>query len=77
MPPQDLVYSVGLIDYFNDPFVLKLMNYAHALLRPGGRLILHLPGGGGFGDPAQRSDAERQADLTKGYVTDPAKGETA
>ncbi len=40
LPPQDLVYSVGLIDYFNDPFVLKLMNYAHALLRPGGRLIL-------------------------------------
>jgi CRP-like cAMP-binding protein len=40
LPPQDLVYSVGLIDYFNDPFVLKLMNYAHALLRPGGQLIL-------------------------------------
>jgi SAM-dependent methyltransferase len=40
LPPQDLVYSVGLIDYFHDPFVLKLMNYAHALLRPGGRLIL-------------------------------------
>jgi SAM-dependent methyltransferase len=40
LPPQDLVYSVGLIDYFNDPFVLKLMNYAHALLRPGGRLVL-------------------------------------
>ena len=40
LPPQDLVYSVGLIDYFSDRFVLKLMNYAHALLRPGGRLIL-------------------------------------
>ncbi|NLF69191.1 MAG: cyclic nucleotide-binding domain-containing protein [Candidatus Anammoximicrobium sp.] len=40
LPPQDLVYSVGLIDYFNDAFVLKLMDYAHALLRPGGRLIL-------------------------------------
>ena len=40
LPPQDLVYSVGLIDYFNDRYVLKLINYAHALLRPGGRLIL-------------------------------------
>ncbi len=40
LPPQDLVYSVGLIDYFNDPFVLKLIDYVYALLRPGGRLIL-------------------------------------
>ena len=40
LPPQDLVYSVGLIDYFNDRFVLKLINYAHSLLHPGGRLIL-------------------------------------
>jgi SAM-dependent methyltransferase len=40
LPPQHLVYSVGLIDYFNDAFVLKLMDFAHALLRPGGRLIL-------------------------------------
>jgi hypothetical protein len=38
--PQDLIYSIGLIDYFNDKYVIKLMNYAHALLRPGGKLIL-------------------------------------
>lgn len=43
----------------------------------GRRLILHLPGGGGFGDPANRALADRQADLTKGYVTTPAKGDTA
>jgi hypothetical protein len=38
--PQDLVYSIGLIDYFNDRFVVNLMNYAHGLLKPGGRVIL-------------------------------------
>ncbi|MEQ8762764.1 MAG: cyclic nucleotide-binding domain-containing protein [Planctomycetota bacterium] len=37
---QDLVYSIGLIDYFNDDLVGKLMNYAHSILRPGGELIL-------------------------------------
>ena len=59
----------------DDGTVLKPKGWQH--VPAGRRLILHLPGGGGFGDPAQRSDAERQADLTKGYVTDPAKGETA
>jgi N-methylhydantoinase B len=47
------------------------------LLRPKGwqhvpagrRLILQLPGGGGFGDPAERADEDRAADITKGYVT--------
>lgn len=38
--PQDLVYSVGLIDYFNDKFVIKLLNYVHSILAPGGRVIL-------------------------------------
>lgn len=37
---QDLVYSVGLIDYFEDEFVIKLMNFIHAALRPGGRVVL-------------------------------------
>lgn len=37
---QDLVYSIGLIDYFPDRFVIALMNLAHRMLRPGGRLIL-------------------------------------
>jgi SAM-dependent methyltransferase len=40
LPPQDLVYSIGLIDYFNDRFVVNLLNYVHGLLRPGGRCIL-------------------------------------
>jgi len=40
LSPQDLVYSIGLIDYFNDHFVVNLMNYGYRLLKPGGRLIL-------------------------------------
>lgn len=40
LPPQQLVYSVGLIDYFDDRFVVKLIDYAYGLLAPGGRLIL-------------------------------------
>jgi len=39
LPPQDLIYSIGLIDYFNDQLVVKLSDYAHQLLKPGGRVI--------------------------------------
>jgi N-methylhydantoinase B len=37
----------------------------------GRRLILNLPGGGGFGDPARRSDDARREDRVRGYVTEP------
>jgi extracellular factor (EF) 3-hydroxypalmitic acid methyl ester biosynthesis protein len=37
---QDLIYSLGLIDYFNDRFVIKLLNWIHGRLRPGGTVIL-------------------------------------
>lgn len=40
LAPQDLVYSIGLIDYFNDKWVVHLLDYIHSLLRPGGRVIL-------------------------------------
>jgi extracellular factor (EF) 3-hydroxypalmitic acid methyl ester biosynthesis protein len=40
LPQQDLVYSIGLIDYFNDAFVIKLMDWIFEHLRPGGRVIL-------------------------------------
>lgn len=40
LPPQDLVYSIGLIDYFNDSFVVALINWIHDRLAPGGRVIL-------------------------------------
>ena len=37
---QDLVYSIGLIDYLKDGLVVKLLDYIHSTLRPGGRVIL-------------------------------------
>jgi SAM-dependent methyltransferase len=37
---QDLIYSVGLIDYFTDQFVIRLIDYIYDLLEPGGRVIL-------------------------------------
>jgi len=37
---QDLVYSIGLVDYFNDKLTTKLMSYGHSLLRSGGQLVL-------------------------------------
>ena len=40
IPPQDLVYSIGLIDYFSDDLVLRLINYTHSILKEGGRVIL-------------------------------------
>jgi SAM-dependent methyltransferase len=40
VPPQDLVYSIGLIDYFEDKIVTKLLNFVHSILAPGGRVIL-------------------------------------
>lgn len=35
----------------------------------GRRLLLDLPGGGGFGDPARRDDEARRRDAVRGYVT--------
>jgi len=32
LPPQHLVYSIGLIDYFNDKLVLRLIDYIQSLL---------------------------------------------
>ena len=37
LPPQDLIYSIGLIDYFSDGFVVKLLNAIHACWRREGR----------------------------------------
>ena len=36
----------------------------------GRRLVLELPGGGGFGNPAERTEDARAEDLSKGYVTE-------
>lgn len=40
LAPQDLVYSIGLIDYLSDEQVILLLDWVHGLLGPGGRVIL-------------------------------------
>ncbi len=51
----------------DDGTVLKPKGWQH--VPAGRRLVLHLPGGGGYGDPARRNTAARTEDLSKGYVT--------
>ena len=38
--PQDLIYSVGLIDYLPDGLVVRLLDRIAGLLGPGGRVVL-------------------------------------
>ena len=40
MPPQDLVYCAGLLDYLSDNLTIKLLDFIHGILKPGGRVIL-------------------------------------
>ncbi|MDZ4391677.1 hydantoinase B/oxoprolinase family protein [Cypionkella sp.] len=51
----------------DDGTVLKPKGWQH--VPAGRRLILHLPGGGGYGAPSARSAALREDDAVKGYVT--------
>jgi len=37
---QNLVYSIGVIDYLSDALVIALLDWIHGMLRPGGRVIL-------------------------------------
>ncbi|MCC5859309.1 MAG: cyclic nucleotide-binding domain-containing protein [Ectothiorhodospiraceae bacterium] len=37
---QDFIYSIGLIDYFGDELVVRLLDLIHSMLRPGGRVML-------------------------------------
>lgn len=40
LPPQDYVYSIGVIDYFEDNTVVSLINFIHGITRPGGTVVL-------------------------------------
>ncbi|GGG14495.1 5-oxoprolinase [Rhizobium wenxiniae] len=52
----------------DDGTLLRPKGWQHV---PSGRkLVLHLPGGGGFGDPKKRSEAAKAEDVRKGYVTE-------
>ncbi|MDX2507556.1 MAG: cyclic nucleotide-binding domain-containing protein [Gammaproteobacteria bacterium] len=37
---QDFIYSMGLIDYFHDKHVIKLLNFSYKALSPGGALMV-------------------------------------
>ena len=56
--------SIGL----NDGTPLRPKGWQH--VPAGRRLMLDLPGGGGFGDPARRRDGARREDRLRGYVTE-------
>ncbi len=40
LEPQDLIYSIGLIDYLKDDLVVALLDWIHDSLAPGGRVIV-------------------------------------
>lgn len=52
----------------DDGTVLRPKGWQH--VPAGRRLVLHAPGGGGFGDPALRDPAAQEQDRRKGYVSD-------
>ena len=52
----------------DDGTPLKPKGWQH--VPEGRRLVLHMPGGGGHGDPADRDPAARLRDARRGYVTD-------
>jgi len=37
---QDIIYSLGLIDYFNAPTATKMITEFYSKLKPGGKLII-------------------------------------
>ncbi len=53
----------------------KLRTKGYQVIPDGDRLILELPGGGGFGDPAARDPAALARDVRDGLVTGPASGD--
>ena len=50
----------------DDGTLLRPKGWQH--VPPGRRLVLHLPGGGGYGDPARRDAGARETDVRRGYV---------
>tara|TARA_B100000795_G_scaffold258479_1_gene232590 strand:- start:67 stop:1353 length:1287 start_codon:yes stop_codon:yes gene_type:complete len=40
LPQQDLMYSMGLIDYLSDKTIIRLLNFVHENLRAGGKVVL-------------------------------------
>ena len=53
-------------EWVRPPMVSKMLGIP---LRKGQRVRLQTPGGGGYGDPAQRSPAARAQDAAQGWVS--------
>jgi N-methylhydantoinase B len=60
--------GVGGVVELDDGTTMRPKGWQH--VPAGRRLILKLPGGGGYGDPAKRSADARAEDRSKGYVTE-------
>ena len=50
----------------------KLAGKGTQTIKAGERLILHTPGGGGYGDPKQRDAAQVVADVANGLISEDA-----
>jgi N-methylhydantoinase B/oxoprolinase/acetone carboxylase alpha subunit len=44
-------------------------NQAEGVLAPGDRIVVHTPGGGGFGAPRERDTALVERDVKRGYYS--------
>ena len=40
LPPQDIIYSIGLADYLKDRVIVRLLNWIHSSLKPGGVAVV-------------------------------------
>jgi N-methylhydantoinase B len=47
----------------------KLKGKGRQKVEPGQRLVLTLPGGGGYGDPSARERDKVRSDVAAGYIT--------
>jgi N-methylhydantoinase B len=52
----------------DDGSLMRAKGWQH--VPAGRRLVLSLPGGGGFGSPSERNEESRRQDRLKGYVTE-------
>ncbi len=40
LPPQDIIYSIGLADYLKDDIIVRMLNWMYDALKPGGTCVV-------------------------------------